>query len=484
MLASGAMIRALATAFALLVAFTIHFGAPVPEQEIARAVASRSIAPGVTHTAISDPAGPWRIHVVSVEPGRASSVDVALANDVLPGWERVSSMAKRHGAVAAINADFAAKSGRPVHAFAEDGRLMQTSLAPGLNFSVNARETETRVNRASERVRFVGPHGRQTRIGRVNAGASGPHRLALSTRAGSWLEQPPTRACSARLYRFKRYGFTFTGFYTRARYRVSKVVCRREALSRNGGAVVSARLDGSKADVIRGLHKGDSVFVDWTLGRTGVLDTLGGNTRLVRSGRNVAPNGNGYPYTRNPRTGVGKTAAGKVLLVTVDGRQPGYSVGMTFVEFGRLFIRLGASDAMNLDGGGSTEMVVNGEVKNRPSGGRERPQPNALLVLPGPDAGEISATRGPGASGYALPAPRPPSPGLLREIARDPASTGGLVAMLQDQGVRLRPELERMAEEFRRYHRASAMRETETERSGQIRRRERARSPGRRPTSP
>ncbi len=390
---------------------------------------------------------------MSVEPGQASSVDVALANDVLPGWETVSSMAKRHGAVAAINADFATESGRPVHAFAEDGRLIQTSLARGLNFSVNAQETQTTVNRATESVRFVGPDGTEARIGRVNAGTPGPRRLGLFTRAGSWLEQPPTKACSARLFRFKRYGFAFVGLYTRARFRVSKVVCRRRALSRNGGAVVSARLDGSKAGLVRSLQKGDSVFVDWTLGRRGVLDTLGGNTRLVKSGKNVAPNGSGYPYTRNPRTGVGKTSAGKVLLVTVDGRQPGYSVGMTFVEFGRLFIRLGASDAMNLDGGGSTEMVVNGEVKNRPSGRKERPQPNALLVLPGRDPGESTATQGLRASTYGPLEPRTPSASLLHAIAHDPASTGGLVAMLQDQGVRLHPELERIGEEFRRYHR-------------------------------
>jgi hypothetical protein len=362
-------------------------------------------------------------------------------------------MAKRHGAVAAINADFATESGRPVHAFAEDGRLIQTSLARGLNFSVNAQETQTTVNRATESVRFVGPDGTEARIGRVNAGTPGPRRLGLFTRAGSWLEQPPTKACSARLFRFKRYGFAFVGLYTRARFRVSKVVCRRRALSRNGGAVVSARLDGSKAGLVRSLQKGDSVFVDWTLGRRGVLDTLGGNTRLVKSGKNVAPNGSGYPYTRNPRTGVGKTSAGKVLLVTVDGRQPGYSVGMTFVEFGRLFIRLGASDAMNLDGGGSTEMVVNGEVKNRPSGRKERPQPNALLVLPGRDPGESTATQGLRASTYGPLEPRTPSASLLHAIAHDPASTGGLVAMLQDQGVRLHPELERIGEEFRRYHR-------------------------------
>lgn len=448
------MNRARLPTFALLAVFTILFGAPLPKQEFARAISSRRLAPGVIHRAIRDPTGPWRIHVVSVEPGQASSVDVALANDVLPGWEKVSSMAKRHGAVAAINADFATESGRPVHTFAEDGRLMQTSLAPGLNFSVNAQETQTRLNRGTERVRVVLPDGTEARIGRVNAGLPGPRRLGLYTRAGAWLERPPPKACSARLFRFKRFGFPFIRVYTRARFRVGKVVCRRKALSRRGGAVISARLDGSKADLVRSLERGDSVFVDWTLGRRGVLDTLGGNTRLVKKGKNVAPEGSGYPYTRNPRTGVGRTAAGKVLLVTVDGRQPGYSVGMSFVEFGRLFIRLGASSAMNLDGGGSTEMIVNGKVVNRPSGGRERPQPNALLVLPGPDPGEAAATQGQTASATTpIKSPTRPSESLLREIAHDPASTGGLVARLQAQGAALPPELRRIGEEFRRYQR-------------------------------
>jgi exopolysaccharide biosynthesis protein len=49
---------------------------------------------------------------------------------------------------------------------------------------------------------------------------------------------------------------------------------------------------------------------------------------------------------------------------------------------------LGAVDALNLDGGGSSEMVVDGEVVNRPSDGRERRITNAVLILPGADPGE------------------------------------------------------------------------------------------------
>jgi len=57
-------------------------------------------------------------------------------------------------------------------------------------------------------------------------------------------------------------------------------------------------------------------------------------------------------------------------------------------EFSEQMIALGAVNAMNLDGGGSTTMVVNGKVINRPSDGEERPVSSALLVLAGEDPGE------------------------------------------------------------------------------------------------
>jgi exopolysaccharide biosynthesis protein len=57
-------------------------------------------------------------------------------------------------------------------------------------------------------------------------------------------------------------------------------------------------------------------------------------------------------------------------------------------QFGRLMVRLGAVSALNLDGGGSSTMVIRGKVVNRPSAGFERRVTNALLVLPGPDFDE------------------------------------------------------------------------------------------------
>ena len=62
--------------------------------------------------------------------------------------------------------------------------------------------------------------------------------------------------------------------------------------------------------------------------------------------------------SRAPRTALGIRADGSLLLVTVNGRNPGISVGMTLEELAELMIELGAVDAMNLDGGGSTTMVI------------------------------------------------------------------------------------------------------------------------------
>ena len=81
---------------------------------------------------------------------------------------------------------------------------------------------------------------------------------------------------------------------------------------------------------------------------------------------------------RAPRTGLGQLADGRIILVAVDGRQPGYSVGLTNFELAQTMVRLGAVTAMALDGGGSTTMAFNGTLLNRPSG-PERPISTALL---------------------------------------------------------------------------------------------------------
>lgn len=88
---------------------------------------------------------------------------------------------------------------------------------------------------------------------------------------------------------------------------------------------------------------------------------------------------------RHPRTAAGRRADGTVLLVVADGRSP-QAAGLTMGELQQVMLALGCRDAINLDGGGSTAMVVRGEVVNHPSDNRqfdaegERVVANAIVV--------------------------------------------------------------------------------------------------------
>ena len=85
--------------------------------------------------------------------------------------------------------------------------------------------------------------------------------------------------------------------------------------------------------------------------------------------------GGSFSATHHPRTGIAVRADGTVILVTVDGRWPGFAGGMSLPCFAHLLKSIGAVDALNLDGGGSTTAWVNrpdGGVVNRPSGGSLR----------------------------------------------------------------------------------------------------------------
>jgi len=77
---------------------------------------------------------------------------------------------------------------------------------------------------------------------------------------------------------------------------------------------------------------------------------------------------------------VGVRADGTILIVVADGRSD-TSVGMSLNELASYFVRLKADRAMNFDGGGSSEMVVNGSIMNEPSDGSERPIRVALGVF-------------------------------------------------------------------------------------------------------
>jgi uncharacterized protein YigE (DUF2233 family) len=143
-----------------------------------------------------------------------------------------------------------------------------------------------------------------------------------------------------------------------------------------------------KTTVVRNVNNSCGGVIDAAPGWGDVVETLGGNEWTARDGRVAAPPRTAYPAgsERHPRTGVGVTADGRVLMVTVDGRRPGYSIGVSLKEMGRLMLSLGAQHAFNLDGGGSTVMARRFtstdkfKVASKPSDGRERLATQALAV--------------------------------------------------------------------------------------------------------
>jgi hypothetical protein len=117
----------------------------------------------------------------------------------------------------------------------------------------------------------------------------------------------------------------------------------------------------------------------------GVAFALGGGPVLVRSSTAVFHSledfTNDQVTQRDPRAAVGQLADGRVILVGVDGRQPGYSVGLTSFELAQTLQRLGAVTGSAVDSGGSVTVAFDGQLLNRPSDpGGERPVKEALLV--------------------------------------------------------------------------------------------------------
>jgi hypothetical protein len=176
-------------------------------------------------------------------------------------------------------------------------------------------------------------------------------------------------------------------------------------------------------------------------GSRDVRETVGGTPILLRDGARWFSNDRALWRTRAPRTVVGWNDSGELLLVTFDGRQPGYSMGVTLLEAARFMRDLGATDAINLDGGGSSTFVQRGNVVNRPSdlavrrhgkrlvvrarragdrvlGRVERPVADAIVLIAIPSPGNVSAVE------------RIEPPSIVATAERSAPSVAAMLAMI------------------------------------------------------
>ncbi len=164
----------------------------------------------------------------------------------------------------------------------------------------------------------------------------------------------------------------------------------------NNGVVISfrSRID-KKLEAQLGEGKGGKIEIElkpaiWN--RT--IQAIGGRVRLVKNGRvneilvkHHHAQKNRTPGKRQrdlalsyePRTALGYNEQ-KLIVIVADGRRAGYSTGLSLYRLASILIELGATEAINLDGGSSSTFVVDGKVVNRPSGQSEREVLNAVLI--------------------------------------------------------------------------------------------------------
>lgn len=144
---------------------------------------------------------------------------------------------------------------------------------------------------------------------------------------------------------------------------------------------------GAAAEFLNVLKEGDKVSFEINFSRDDIKHAISGTPRLLLSGEiSEELSKRSDANVRHPRTAVG-IKGGQVVLITVDGRQKGFSDGMTLYELADYMLEQGIENALNFDGGGSTAMIarkqgnVAARLVNSPSDGRERSVANSIQII-------------------------------------------------------------------------------------------------------
>ena len=344
-----------------------------------------TVAPGVEHAQFRREApgeGFWNINVLRVDLTEAR-LDVIRARDTAIGLETVTSMAARTGAIAAVNGGYFRTSGDFL------GDSTGTLQIDGVLWSEPDRgRSSVGIVRDRRTSRLIFGHvawqasieaGREKRTIEGLNRARGPDDLVVFTPEFG----PATITDDSGI---------------EVVVRKDRVVAIHDDAGSTpiplDGFIVSARGD-ARDWVRRTLRKSTRVRVRTVLQPADPFrsnpwaaaeDILGAGPRLVTAGRvdvtdvrekMIAT----FAPEPHPRTAIAALADGRALLLVADGRRPPERVGLALDDLARLLIELGAVDAINLDGGGSTAMVVKGKLMNFPTDPLgERPVSDAIVV--------------------------------------------------------------------------------------------------------
>ncbi len=372
---------------------------------------SEVIAPGVEHLQMvrgykseKEANGPWFINMLRIDLDQAR-LRLVHALDEAVGLETVSSMAARHGALAAVNSGYFRTAGT----YRGDSIGVEVLNGKLLSEPNNIRAAAGLIERNGMQelifghLKFDGEvaSGPGTKWhGRLARGYTRKMRVPQASHVIDGLNRP----------RGDNELIVFTPEFHRTTLtdpnglefivRRDRIVELRDLKGSSAipadGFVIST--SGTAREwALKNLRRGARVQLNLNLSpvETEQADSwkqatsvIGGGPQLIKNGRveitnaaeKILPT---FVSDGHPRTAIARLKSGQILLLTVDGRQPGESVGMSLVMLADLLLEFGAVEAINLDGGGSTTMVIRNKLVNKPSDATgERPVSDAILVYP------------------------------------------------------------------------------------------------------
>lgn len=332
---------------------------------------SQQLAKGVTYSFIQDELNGRQIqaYLVSVAPDSGYELRPFSAAGIYNGRGSMAQQAKERGLLAAINASYFDTDGWVIGNVKDNGNFIAMDTQPRSAYAVKDGQQQI-----LQDVAYTGtlrlPDGKTLTIKGMNRA-----RIANDLVLFNSYYAPSTK----------------TNMYGReVKLKNNHVV----AISTAGNmtlepdcVVISGH--GSMALALAGLRLGDQVVLQQGLGSAAAnaaATVVSGGPLLLEQGRvkvrtteeQIAAD---IARGRAPRTAVGLKRDGTLLLLVVDGRSS-LSGGLTLTELAQYLLRQGAYNAVNFDGGGSSEMVIRGQVVNKPSDGKERRVSIGLGLIP------------------------------------------------------------------------------------------------------
>lgn len=372
-------------------------------QNKAKQTGSRIVAPGLEYSHERIAEGPLSIHVVKLDLARKDlGVVVNLANGVVLGREtvrsQVGSLPETLGKpLAAVNGDYfeMGENGDPRYAGALEGlHIGNGELVHEPHSAVLWINTEGMPHlsaTATARFGLTWPDGSKTSFG-INGSLTPPrapvspgaHTTEVST-AGIMLFTP-TFGTSTRTQPGLELTLTPANKSDWLPLRVNRAYTAViQSVNHKGDTRIAAgtmvlSVAARVADKLPPIQAGDRIALTTSTepDLSGAKQAIGGGPVLLVGGK-IDPRID--RVNRAPRTAIGFNAT-HLFLVVVDGRQPQLSIGMNHGELADLMARLGCTDALNLDGGGSSTLWLDGAVVNSPSDAAgERPVGNAVVIV-------------------------------------------------------------------------------------------------------